>query len=103
VRKRIGWGERRQREGRAYGLLEPTCVAQGSNEAVVGFDVPGIDGDRGAKGVGRLCWRPGCEQVDCALAVLFGGEGGGVGHGFLQDKGRNGFTASLGKDHRHPA
>ena len=95
MRQRIGGGERCQRQGRTYGLLKASGIAQGPDEAVVGFDVAGIYGDCGAKGFGRLGWRPGCEQVDCVLAELLGGGGGGVGHGFLQDKGRHGLAASL--------
>ena len=93
MRQRVCGGESGQRQGRTDGLFQTPCVAEGANQPVVrlnicgawsrGAGLRGFDGNGGTKSLGRLSWRTGCEQVEPALAVLFGSGNLGCGHGYL--------------------
>jgi len=93
MRQRVCGREGGERKGRADGLLQPPCVAEGANQPVVRFNICGagsrgtgqcgFDGNGGKKSLGSLSRRTGCEQVEPALAVLFGCGNVGCGHGYL--------------------
>ena len=98
MRQRVCGREGGQRQGRADGLLQPPGVAEGANQPVMRFNICGawrrgagsrgarlcgFDCNGGAKSLGSLSRRPGCEQVKPALAVLFGCGNVGCGHGYL--------------------
>ncbi len=60
-------GEGGEGEGSGDGLLEATGVGQGADEAVVGFDVVFVRGERGAEDLSRLDGEAGFKQIEAAL------------------------------------
>jgi len=79
VSQRIFGRENGEGHGRAYRLVELPGVAQGANEAVMGFNVIGIGGDGGAEGSSCFRGLPGSQQVKSMLRERVGG--GRIGHG----------------------
>ena len=71
-----------------YGVVGLAGIAEGSNEAVMGFDVCGIGGDGGAKGLCGFLGFSGGQQLKGDVGERVGG--GCVCHGWFQDKGRAG-------------
>lgn len=85
VGQRVGGCDGGERQGRGDGLLEQAGVAEGANEAVMGFGVRfgvfrscGNCRSEGTCCLGRL---PGGEEIEGALVEQFGGGGVGFGHG----------------------
>ena len=83
MRQWIARCQRRQRQRRAHGLLQPPRIAKCPNQPMVCFNMAGIRRNRSAKCLSSLSRRPRGEQIDPALAELFGSGNVGLSHGFL--------------------
>jgi hypothetical protein len=81
VSKRISRREDGKGHGGGNGLVKLAGVAQGANEAVMGFNVGCVGGDGGLKGLGRLRRLAGSEKIESAVGKRVGG--GKFGHGCL--------------------
>jgi hypothetical protein len=79
----VGRRERNEGQGRTDGLLKVAGVAEGADQAVMGFSVRRVGGDGGAKGAGSAGWLAGCKQFNATLGERIGGGVVGWGHGCL--------------------
>ena len=76
----VGRGESDEGQGCADGLLEASGVAEGSDEAVMSFEVRGVGGDGGAEGAGGTGGLADGQQFNAALGERIGGGVVGWGH-----------------------
>jgi hypothetical protein len=88
MRQRVSRGQRRQRQRRANGLLQPPGIAQGPDQPVVRFNDCGagifwLFRNRCAKSLRGIARTAGSEQIDSALAKRLGIRTIGLSHGFL--------------------
>jgi len=87
VGERIAGSEGDQRESRGNGGFKAARVAQGADQAVMGFNVGGIVGDSGAERAGGLGGFACGEQVKALLGLRVGSGVAGCGHGCFEDNG----------------
>jgi hypothetical protein len=67
VCKRVIRGEDGKGQGGGDGLVELAGVAQGANEAVMGFNVGWVCGDGGSIELGRFRRLAGSEKIESAV------------------------------------
>lgn len=87
VGERVGGGEGDQRESRSNGSFKAAGVAQGADQAMVGFNMSGIDGEDGAEGACGRSGIAGGKQVESALGEQVGSGVVDCGHGCIEDIG----------------
>jgi len=71
-----------ERKRSCNGLFELPCIAQGSNQSMMGFELVGVDSERGAKALGCLRRIAGSKLLESLLRKLFGLGEICLGHGF---------------------
>jgi len=87
VGERVGGSEGDQGQCCGNGGFKAAGVAQGADQAVVGFNVCRIGGDDGAEGAG-CAGRFACgEQVKALLGLRVGSGVVGCGHGCIENSG----------------
>jgi hypothetical protein len=81
VGERVSRCEDGKRQCGGDGFVKMTGVAQGANEAVMGFNMGWIGGDGGSKGLGRLRRLTGSEKIESLVGKRVGR--GEIGHGWF--------------------